>query len=235
MILVSSDLNYFQKINGWGSYYTSPLFAKDIDYLVYAGFASVDYSVATDTDWTKVADPGYGLVLYADEILNATDKVSNYTNLIYIPPTTPTDEPTETYITRCDLIRDVIGAAGISLMTGTDLSFADLPATNVCYKYAYTAVKNGLINTYYNGTFGPQDTLTRAQVIKVVVDAFGLPSFTPNAQTFPDVSSGEWYYSYVETAAHFGLIEAQPNGQFNPAGNASVDWVGGVLAKASAL
>ncbi|MBO5369812.1 MAG: S-layer homology domain-containing protein, partial [Clostridia bacterium] len=53
----------------------------------------------------------------------------------------------------------------------------------------------GIINGYENGTFRPENTVTRAEFCKMVCVAFDFGG--TNIKSFADVSENDWFYSYV--------------------------------------
>ena len=55
----------------------------------------------------------------------------------------------------------------------TKSSFTDVPSTHWACGYVTIAVELGLVSGYGNGKFGPGDTLTDEQAIKVLVCALG--------------------------------------------------------------
>ncbi|MDP4133902.1 MAG: S-layer homology domain-containing protein, partial [Bacillota bacterium] len=79
--------------------------------------------------------------------------------------------------------------------------------------------KLGIINGYEDGTFLPDNTITRAEVAKVLVCALGnadqAAGMTGN-NTFTDVPSTHWAAGYINYCASFGIINGVGNGKFDP-------------------
>ena len=63
-------------------------------------------------------------------------------------------------------------------------------------------------------TFAPNDNVTRAELVKMLVLGLGLDG--TSTVSFNDVSSSAWYAQYVNIAAANGLINGDENGRFNP-------------------
>lgn len=88
------------------------------------------------------------------------------------------------------------------------------------YKWAQSAInrlsEKGIISGYEDGTFRPQNNVTRAEFTKMLIVAFNLKN-ADAAFNFKDVSPDNWYYQYVAAAANAGLINGDLNGSFNPA------------------
>ncbi|WP_244199479.1 S-layer homology domain-containing protein [Halobacillus trueperi] len=84
--------------------------------------------------------------------------------------------------------------------------------------WAYDEIKQlnneGIINGYSDGSFGPTDHVTRAQVAMMVGKSLNLnPS---SSAQFKDVSSAHWAYGYINAAVNAGLITGYENGTFQP-------------------
>lgn len=95
-------------------------------------------------------------------------------------------------------------------------SFSDVPTTHPYYQYIESAKLRGIIVGYGNGTFGPNNTVTRAQATKMLVLSRGWPIVNPSSPTFPDVLGDSWAYGYVETAFRKAIIGGFGDGTFRP-------------------
>ncbi len=69
---------------------------------------------------------------------------------------------------------------------------------------------------YADGTFRPNQPVTRGQFAKMAVDGLGVPTFDPAKPTFPDVPRGSTFYSFVEGAHKAGIISGFTDGYFRP-------------------
>ncbi|MEO5952854.1 MAG: S-layer homology domain-containing protein, partial [Chloroflexia bacterium] len=56
----------------------------------------------------------------------------------------------------------------------------------------------GAVSGYEDGTFRPGNLLSRGQVMKVIVLAFGFEADLPSTNTFADVPLGSTFYNFVE-------------------------------------
>jgi hypothetical protein len=95
----------------------------------------------------------------------------------------------------------------------------DCPGTfsDVCpgdWFYSYVMHLNGMgaIGGYPDGTFRPNNNITRAQAMKVIVLAYDLTSGSIGNPTFADVPSGSTFFDYVEVGAGNGLTTGYPCG-----------------------
>lgn len=71
----------------------------------------------------------------------------------------------------------------------------------------------GVVSGYGDKTFGPSKNLTRAEFMKMLVNACGLADVTAVC-SFEDVSKDAWYYVYIASAEKLGLASGYGNGLF---------------------
>lgn len=64
--------------------------------------------------------------------------------------------------------------------------------------------------------FDPDATMTRAEFAAIIVKGLGLMPF--GMDRFEDVNSDDWYYSFVGTAARYGIVKGISETTFNPNG-----------------
>jgi len=96
--------------------------------------------------------------------------------------------------------------------------FSDVNSTHWAYTPIEYLANNFILNGYLDGTFKPDNNITRAEFAKIIVSA--TDSFDSTASsTFTDVPSNEWYYGYVSTAYKLGYITGYPDGSFHPNDN----------------
>jgi hypothetical protein len=108
--------------------------------------------------------------------------------------------------------------------------FEDTPPSNTFYPYVQWMACRGYISGYPCGGpnepcqppgnrpyFRPGNSVTRGQLLKMVVNAAAWPMVTPTTGTFEDVPPGSTFYSYIETGVSHGLIQGYPcGGPFEP-------------------
>ncbi len=71
-------------------------------------------------------------------------------------------------VTRGQLTKIVVGAAGWTLRNPVTPTFTDVAPNNVFYPFIETAVCHGIISGYNDNTFRPVNSATRGQVSKIV-------------------------------------------------------------------
>ncbi len=95
-------------------------------------------------------------------------------------------------------------------------------------KYEEAIVKLEALNTikgYEDGSFKPENTITRAELATVITFVLGLQDAAELAKESPtrfsDVKAGEWYTGYINIAANENVIAGYPDGTFRPSENVS--------------
>ncbi len=105
------------------------------------------------------------------------------------------------------------------LFTMSAFAFSDV-AEDASYLEAVTMLsKLGIITGYEDGTFLPDNTITRAEAAKVLVctlNAEDQAKGMADQEIFTDVPASHWAAGYVNYAANFGIINGRGNGIFDP-------------------
>lgn len=105
-------------------------------------------------------------------------------------------------------------ALGMLLPATAAVTFPDLEG-HWAKSYIETWAEKGVLNGYLDGTFRPDQYITRAEVAKVLALAYEMPLDVPT-HDFKDVAPGYWYYDYVQACADRGIIVGDPDGNFRP-------------------
>lgn len=123
------------------------------------------------------------------------------------------DEP----ITRAEFLKLMFdnhdfGSTSIS----KTLNFPDVTDQNPYKSYIDKASILGFISGYEDGNFGPYDTITRAQIAKILVKAFEPKQLITDIPEFSDVSEDDWHYDYINEAAAARYFQGYPDGTMKP-------------------
>ncbi|NIK25642.1 S-layer homology domain-containing protein [Paenibacillus lupini] len=129
-------------------------------------------------------------------------------------------------------------------LAGSMLSALAVPAfaatpSDVVGKPVQSAVEQltalGIVNGYADGTYKPDNTITRAELAKIVIVATGNESsanlMANTAPAFKDVKKGAWYTGYINAAAAKGFIQGY-NGKFRPNDTIKFEEVVAILVRA---
>lgn len=98
-----------------------------------------------------------------------------------------------------------------------DSTFSDLEVEDINFPAIDYLYDEGVLAGYSDGTFKPDNTVNRAELLKILVEGQGV---TPDENTykncFPDVTT-DWYAKYVCYAKEKGWVGGYPDGTFRPA------------------
>ncbi len=78
----------------------------------------------------------------------------------------------------------------------------------------YLAEK-GIVNGKAEGIYAPDDSLTRAEMLAIILRAFGAEEIEPK-NVFEDVTEEHWAYMYVEQAYAMGIVNGVSETEFAP-------------------
>lgn len=83
---------------------------------------------------------------------------------------------------------------------------------DISYDYAKQSILNlaskNIISGDENGNFNPLSTITRGEMVKMIVNAQNIDtSNIPDIPAFNDVPKEHWAYKYVEAAAQAGIVQ----------------------------
>lgn len=98
-----------------------------------------------------------------------------------------------------------------------DTNFSDLGDAAWAESSVKYLASKGIISGKGDGRFYPNDTVTREEFVKIIVEAFKIYSNTATVE-FEDVDSGRWSYGYIASAYRAGIIAGNSDTTFNPAG-----------------
>lgn len=82
----------------------------------------------------------------------------------------------------------------------------------------YSAVRYGIIEGYDDGTFRANDSINRAEAVKILNRATHLTSIdsTNTPSSFSDIMPSDWFAPYVEVASALGIVKGYDDGTFGP-------------------
>ncbi|WP_414564739.1 MULTISPECIES: DUF1565 domain-containing protein [unclassified Anabaena] len=105
-------------------------------------------------------------------------------------------------------------AAAVDLPTG-QTAFADVPEGYWAKAYIEALAAQGIIAGFPDGTFKPNDPVTRAQFATIVTKALTPPVKRANIN-FRDVASNFWAYNAIQSAYRSQYLAGYPDGTFKP-------------------
>lgn len=111
-------------------------------------------------------------------------------------------------VTACATVALIIGVAAAA----DAKSFSDI-RTNWAKDDIVSLVEQGVIKGYPDGTFRPNQAVTRAEFAKMMAKAFNLK---PHAGVGFRDTAGHWAAPYVSGLAGSGITKGYPDGRFRP-------------------
>ena len=117
-------------------------------------------------------------------------------------------------ITRTEIVKMLVNVLrydpnkNIRLTSPVNPSFRDVNRDNPDYAYIETAIKHGITNGKGDGTFGPEETVTREQLIVMIMRAMDIGSDSElSALTFTDKEKiPSWARESIIAAYERGLV-----------------------------
>lgn len=155
------------------------------------------------TDWKGIDDLGNrkNLAFGPDFVLpgwTQADPMENvgdfYTDRGTLPPVPPTATATAAST-----------ATGTAIATATtcDITFSDVPKDSTFHTFVRCLACRGIISGYSDGTFRPNNNITRGQIAKIVSNAADFDD-DPGPQLFEDVPSDNTFYTWINRLANRG-------------------------------
>lgn len=120
-------------------------------------------------------------------------------------------------VTRAQMAKIIALASLQEVDTKFAPKFTDLPKTHWSYPYVAALTEKGILadTTHFN----PNNLLTRAELAKVLVEAFNLkPETLPR---FLDVPTTAWYADYISSLAESGITTGKTAVTFAPTATVS--------------
>ena len=84
--------------------------------------------------------------------------------------------------------------------------FVDVCPEDWFYPYVTGLSGLGVVSGYNDGTFRPNNDITRGQIMKIVVLSTGLSGALPPTPTFTDVPSTHTFYQWIEVGVANGVV-----------------------------
>ncbi|AQQ54250.1 C40 family peptidase [Planococcus lenghuensis] len=120
-------------------------------------------------------------------------------------------------VTRAQAATMIARTLGLSKISGS--KFPDVSSSHWASGYINAVAEAGIVYGRGDGTFDPEDPITRAEITVILNRAFDL-QMTGSSVAFSDIS-GHWAESDILIVASNGLAKGDGSGVFNPESNAT--------------
>ncbi|MFI8687595.1 S-layer homology domain-containing protein [Rossellomorea sp. NPDC077527] len=171
------------------------LVAMPLQSVFAAGGKTIDHYIPMDIDedhwaWEEI-----------DDFINA-DIIDGYMDSDMNMTVKPSDK-----VTRAQFTKILVKALSLEI-NGTPKTFKDVKSSAWYYDSVNIASSLGIINGKQDGTFAPNDYITRDQMTKMIVLAFEKTVKFPavSTQTFSDVKKDFWAFDYINKAAGSEIV-----------------------------
>lgn len=94
--------------------------------------------------------------------------------------------------------------------------FSDVKKGQWFYDYVLDMADRGIINGYDDGTFRPNETLRRCEMVQMLYKMAGSPAVSGKA-SFTDLEA-QWYQDAIAWAEQNKIVDGMGNGKFDPNG-----------------
>ena len=99
--------------------------------------------------------------------------------------------------------------------TAQQTSFSDVGANYWARPFIRRLAREDIIAGFPDGSFRPDQPVTRAQFAAIVQKAFNRPAANAT-RTFPDVAANYWAHRAIQNAYRTGFLTGYPDGRFQP-------------------
>ncbi|MGD6875876.1 N-acetylmuramoyl-L-alanine amidase [Bacillus infantis] len=113
----------------------------------------------------------------------------------------------ENSVTRAQAAKMIVTAMGKAEKLDANTGFKDVPSGHWASGWIARANELGLITGYTDGTYKPEALLTRAQMSKIISNAFRLDISAASEKdiAFSDISESFWAATYINTLYYNGI------------------------------
>ena len=118
-------------------------------------------------------------------------------------------------LNRAEAVKILISANQLALLPAKT-SFSDVDASAWYTPYVATALARGLVKGYGNGLFKPGNTISRAEFLKIAIEASGIEIPIDFNKPYPDVRTNEWFAPYFAISAQRDLLPVIQRGNIVP-------------------
>lgn len=104
----------------------------------------------------------------------------------------------------------------------SDAKFSDLNSNNPFFDSINYVQSQGIVSGYSDGTYKPDNKINRAEFVKIIIGTIytkdQISKCSPK-KNFPDISTNDWFFTYVCTSANNEIASGYPDGTFKPGNN----------------
>lgn len=133
-------------------------------------------------------------------------------------------------ITRAKAARMLVKALGVTPSNNNVSAFPDVPNNHPDLSYINKSEELGIFDGYVDGSFRPNQTLSRAEMAKVIVKTFNLTGQYPKG--FSDVPTSHWAKKDISTLAASEVTFGIGKGLFGPSDKTTREQLSAFIVRA---
>jgi hypothetical protein len=116
-------------------------------------------------------------------------------------------------ITRAEITKMLVNSFDIDMDVEMENPFDDLSEDHWAYNYIIAAYHAGMVEGE-DGMFSPDESVNRAEAVKMIVEATGAEVETPEESSFSDMLVTDWFAGYVEYLVGLEIVGGYEDGTF---------------------
>ncbi|GAX90294.1 S-layer homology domain-containing protein [Effusibacillus lacus] len=117
-------------------------------------------------------------------------------------------------LTRAEAAAIVARVKGLKFEGDPEKPYSDVGKKHWAYRYITSVTKAGYMQGYKDGTFHPNEPISRAELVTLVLKVRGIEPL-PNLTGFSDTSD-HWAKDVIATAKSLGIVDGVGNNSFLP-------------------
>ena len=193
-----------------------PEFVDTAEYII-TGSTEPGYNIyVRKTDGTVVGTTGGNDSGYFQLTVPLEENKTNRFNISAENEASHEGTVTQILIRQSVDLPEVVVEEEPELITSSQIFFNDTGG-HWAESYINTLYEEEIVSGKSEGIFEPNSNITRAELTKIAILAFGYSvNTTVQEHPFSDVPRNSWYAPYIEEAKVAGIVEGYPTGGFGP-------------------
>lgn len=124
-------------------------------------------------------------------------------------------------ISRAEFLKITLLNLGYTIYAVQSAGFNDVNPEDWYYQYVTFARSKGFVSGYDDGSFHPNDSISRAEALEILTKIAGINThdYTGFEAQFSDVDSNDWFAVAVAVGVAYEIVEGYGDGSFRPNSN----------------
>ena len=120
-------------------------------------------------------------------------------------------------VNRAEALKMFLMGMAVEVQTGagSETGFNDVDAEEWYADLVGTALDEGIVGGYSDGSFKPGQSVNRAEAMKMLLLAAKINVSVPSERPFSDVGTEDWYAGYAEFAKTYNVVAPQTDGYWH--------------------